>query len=32
MNRNKLEQINTINKIYTELDIDHTCATGYGKK
>jgi len=32
MNRNKLEQINTIDKIYSEFDIDFTCATGYGRK
>ena len=32
MNRNKLEQINTVNKIFSEFDIDYTCATGYGRK
>ena len=29
LNRNKEEQTNMINNIYSEFDIDFTCVTGY---
>ena len=32
LNRNKQEQPNIINNIYSEFDIDFTCATGYGRE
>jgi len=32
LNRNKEEQTNMINNIYSEFDINFTCATGYGRK